>query len=169
MTASWMMSSRRQVVHLGLCLCNQFNPAAFFILKCLYQVRNRSGHAYICERGIDLVSVSMIFRLNFGTAPTVWYFLLFFFLLNTVSLQIVVTYSICLIGSAEVYSKKYYVIKFVNDLRQGGSFLWFSPTNKIDRHDITEKRLKVELNTIKQTEQTKTQKTSKQKKRSFIL
>ena len=28
-------------------------------------------------RGIDLASVSTIFQLNFGTVPTVWYFLVF--------------------------------------------------------------------------------------------
>ena len=51
----------------------------------------------------------------------------------------------------EVYSIQHYVIKFGCGLRQVGGFLlvlWFSPTNTIDRHDITEILLKVELNTI---------------------
>ena len=43
---------------------------------------------------------------------------------------------------------QHYVIKFVSDLRQVFSG---SPTNKTDRHDITEILLKVALNTIKQT------------------
>ena len=45
------------------------------------------------------------------------------------------------------------LIKFVCDLRQFGGFLPSLPvssTNKTDRHDITEKLLKVALNTIKQ-------------------
>jgi hypothetical protein len=33
---------------------------------------------------------------------------------------------------------QYYVIKFVNDLRQVGDFLRVSSTNKTDRHDIYE-------------------------------
>jgi hypothetical protein len=52
----------------------------------------------------------------------------------------------------EVYSIHHYVIKFVSDLRQVGGFLQvlrFFPTNKTDRHDITEILLKVALNTIK--------------------
>jgi len=28
----------------------------------------------MCVRGIDLVSISTIWLLNFGTVPTVWYF-----------------------------------------------------------------------------------------------
>ena len=43
-----------------------------------------------------------------------------------------------------VYSIQHYMIKFVTNLRQ----VWFtpvSPTNKIDRHDITEILLKVTL------------------------
>ena len=50
----------------------------------------------------------------------------------------------------EVYSI-HYIIKFVSDLRQDR---WFyrdtmvSSTNKTDHHDITEKMLKVALNTI---------------------
>jgi hypothetical protein len=50
----------------------------------------------------------------------------------------------------KVYSTQHYVIKFVSDLGQ----VWFSQvssTNKTDRHDITEILLKVELNTINQT------------------
>jgi hypothetical protein len=45
----------------------------------------------------------------------------------------------------EVYSIQHYVIKFVSDL------LWFSPvtpSNKTDRHDITEILLKMASNTI---------------------
>jgi len=41
---------------------------------------------------------------------------------------------------------QHYVMKFVSDLRQVGGFLWFSSTNKTDRHDITEILLKVALN-----------------------
>ena len=51
----------------------------------------------------------------------------------------------------EVYSIQHYVIKFVSDLRQVGSFslsTLVSTTNKNDRHDITEILLKVALNTI---------------------
>ena len=54
----------------------------------------------------------------------------------------------------EVYSIQHYVIKFVKDLRQvSGSLqsLWFPPSLKTDRHDITEILLKVALNTITQT------------------
>ena len=41
------------------------------------------------------------------------------------------------------------VIKFASDLRQVGGYLRFpQPTNKTDRHDITEILLKVELNII---------------------
>ena len=51
-----------------------------------------------------------------------------------------------------MYSIKYYVIKFVSDLRQVGGFFppdtQVSYTNKTDRHDITEILLKVALNTI---------------------
>jgi hypothetical protein len=47
----------------------------------------------------------------------------------------------------EVYSIQHYVIKFVNDLPQVSSFLWFSPTNKTVRHEITEILLKMALNT----------------------
>jgi hypothetical protein len=53
--------------------------------------------------------------------------------------------------SGEVYSIKHYVIKFVSDLRQVGSFLLGTPvssTNKTDCHDITEILLKVALNII---------------------
>ena len=44
-------------------------------------------------------------------------------------------------SQGEVYLIQHYVIKFVSDLRQVGGFLrvlWFSPSNKTDRHDITE-------------------------------
>ena len=50
----------------------------------------------------------------------------------------------------EVYSTQHYVIKFVSDLGE----VWFSQvssTNKTDCHNITEILLKVELNTINQT------------------
>jgi hypothetical protein len=46
------------------------------------------------------------------------------------------------------------VIKFVSVLRQAGGTP-VSSTNKTDRHDITEILLKVLLNTIKPTNQTK--------------
>ena len=49
---------------------------------------------------------------------------------------------------------QYYVIKFVNDLRQVVGFSPSTPvssTNKTDYHDITEILLKVVLNTIKPT------------------
>jgi hypothetical protein len=45
----------------------------------------------------------------------------------------------------EVYSIEHYVIKVVSDLRPDTPV---SPTNKTDRHDITEIVLKVALNTI---------------------
>jgi hypothetical protein len=51
---------------------------------------------------------------------------------------------------AEVYSQQHYVIKFVSDMQQV-SFspdTQVSPTNKTDRHVITEILLKVVLNTI---------------------
>jgi hypothetical protein len=46
---------------------------------------------------------------------------------------------------------QHYVIKFVSDLRQVGSFFPGPPvssTNKIERHDIAEILLKVAINTI---------------------
>ena len=49
---------------------------------------------------------------------------------------------------------RYNIIKFVSDLWQVGGFSLgtpVSPTNKTDRHDITEIFLKVVLNTINQT------------------
>jgi hypothetical protein len=49
---------------------------------------------------------------------------------------------------------QYYVIKFVSDLRQVGGFLRvlrFPPPLKTDRHDITERLLKVAVYTTKQT------------------
>ena len=55
----------------------------------------------------------------------------------------------------EVYSIKYYVIRFVSDLQQvGRRFSLGTPvssTNKTDRHEVTEILLKVALNTINQT------------------
>jgi len=54
----------------------------------------------------------------------------------------------------EVYSIQHYVIKFVSYLGQVGGFLRVLPgfpTNKTDRHDITEILLKMALNTINQT------------------
>jgi hypothetical protein len=51
----------------------------------------------------------------------------------------------------ELYSIQHYVIKFVSDLRQVGSFLRvlrFPPPNETDGHDVTEILLKVALNTI---------------------
>ena len=54
----------------------------------------------------------------------------------------------------KMYSIQYYVIKFVSDLRQVcGSLLsgtLVSSTNKTDCYDITNKLLKVALNTINQ-------------------
>ena len=50
---------------------------------------------------------------------------------------------------------EHYVIKFVRDLRQVGSFLCvlrFPPSKKTDRPDITETLLKVALNSIKPNE-----------------
>ena len=44
------------------------------------------------------------------------------------------------------YKAVLFRIKFVSDLRQIGSFLPVSSTNKTDRHDITEILLKVVLN-----------------------
>ena len=58
----------------------------------------------------------------------------------------------------EVYSIHHYVIKFVSDLLQVAD-RWFSlstpasPTNKTDRHGITEILLTVALNTINQSNQ----------------
>ena len=48
--------------------------------------------------------------------------------------------------------EQHYVIKFVSDSRQVGGFFGYSvfPTNKTDRHNITEIVLKVALNTIHQ-------------------
>jgi hypothetical protein len=55
------------------------------------------------------------------------------------------------IAYGEVYSMQNYVIKFVSDLRQVGSFLrvlWFPPPIKLhDRHDKTEILLKVAFKT----------------------
>jgi hypothetical protein len=48
---------------------------------------------------------------------------------------------------------QHYVINFVSDLRQLSGFLWvlrFPPPIKPHHHDITEKLLKVALNTINQ-------------------
>jgi hypothetical protein len=58
----------------------------------------------------------------------------------------------------EVYSIQSYVIKFVNDLRQFSGFLrefQFFSTTKTDCIDITEILLKVALNTITLTLQSK--------------
>ena len=51
------------------------------------------------------------------------------------------------------YVMQHYMIKFVSDLRYVSGFLWVlvCPTNKTDRHDITEALLKVALSTINQT------------------
>ena len=51
----------------------------------------------------------------------------------------------------EVYLMQHYVIKFVSDLRQVGSFLrvlQVSSTSKTDRHNIVEILLKDVVNTI---------------------
>jgi hypothetical protein len=50
------------------------------LLKCLYQARKVSGHVYVW--GNNFASF-WIFLLNFGTCPTVWYFL--FFILSFLS------------------------------------------------------------------------------------
>ena len=50
-----------------------------------------------------------------------------------------------------MYSILHYVIKFVSKIWQVGGFLqvlWFPPSNKTDRYDITEILLKWVLNTI---------------------
>ena len=50
----------------------------------------------------------------------------------------------------KVYLIQHYMIKYVSDLRQVSGFLrvlWI-PTNKTDRHDITEILLKVAFNII---------------------
>jgi hypothetical protein len=55
---------------------------------------------------------------------------------------------------SQVYSIKYYVIKFVSDLRQVGVFSPDTPdssTNKTDRHDIAEILLKATLSTTTPT------------------
>jgi hypothetical protein len=56
------------------------------------------------------------------------------------------------LAHGEVYSIQHYVIKFVSDLQQICVFFrlltLFLSTNKTDRHDITEKLLKVVLSTI---------------------
>jgi hypothetical protein len=49
-----------------------------------------------------------------------------------------------------MYSIQYYVVKCVSDLRWFSPGTQVSPTNKTDRHDITEILLKVALNTINQ-------------------
>ena len=59
---------------------------------------------------------------------------------------------ICLFESRSGRGAQHYVIKLVSDLQQVGVFLWvlrFFSTNKTDSYDITEKVLKVVLNTIK--------------------
>jgi hypothetical protein len=51
----------------------------------------------------------------------------------------------------DVYSKQYFVIKFVSDLWQVGGFLRilrFTSTNKTDCHELAEIVLKVALNTM---------------------
>ena len=52
-------------------------------------------------------------------------------------------------GSGKVNLMQHYVIKFVSNLRQVGSFSLVSSTNKTDCHNITEILLKVALSTIK--------------------
>jgi hypothetical protein len=55
------------------------------------------------------------------------------------------------IESCGVYSIQHFEIKFVSDLQQVSGFSRYTPvssTNKTDLHDITEKLLKVALNTI---------------------
>jgi len=64
-------SSLRHLHDHIILLWGDFGPIKLVLLKCLYQV---SGHVYVCLMVIDLVSVSMILRLNVGTVPTVRYF-----------------------------------------------------------------------------------------------
>ena len=55
------------------------------------------------------------------------------------------------LAHGEVYSIQHYVINFVSDLRQVGSFLLvllFPPPIKLTAHDVVELFLKVALNTI---------------------
>jgi hypothetical protein len=56
----------------------------------------------------------------------------------------------------EEYSIQHYVIKFVSNLRQVGGFLRVSYNNKTNSDDITEKLLKVALNTINKTKPNQT-------------
>ena len=39
-----------------------------------------SEWSYICVLRISILPVSLIFLLDFGTVPTVWYFIIFFFI-----------------------------------------------------------------------------------------
>ena len=42
--------------------------------------RNFKAVMHLYVRGIDFISVSMIFQLDFGTVPTMWYFLDVYFI-----------------------------------------------------------------------------------------
>ena len=55
---------------------NLASPTPFYLLKCLYQARKVSMSC-ICVLGVSIVSLSVIFLLDFGTVPTVWYILFF--------------------------------------------------------------------------------------------
>jgi hypothetical protein len=46
-------------------------PHHFFLLKCLYQARKVSGHAFVS--GVAILPLSMRFILDCGTVWTVWY------------------------------------------------------------------------------------------------
>ena len=64
----------------------------------------------------------------------------------------------CDFESQPGWGVQHYVIKFVSDLHQVGGFLrvlGFPPPIKLTRHNITEILLKVTLNTIKPTNQSK--------------
>ena len=92
-----------------------------------------------------------VFHLFYGTVVVVWYLDL---QLPVQSVPITANVVSSNPVRGEVYSIQYYVINFVCDLRQVGSFPGtpVSSTNKTDRHDITTKiLLKVALNIISQT------------------
>jgi len=46
-----------------------------FSLKCQYQVRKESGHVFVLGVSILPPSTTLIF--DFGTVPTVWYFVFY--------------------------------------------------------------------------------------------
>ena len=55
------------------CFTHSFTPPHF--MKCLYQARKANDHVYVYVlKGLDFISISTIFRFDFGTVLTVWYF-----------------------------------------------------------------------------------------------